>query len=251
MPPGLLAELADLVLPTPCPGCRCPGARVGPACPGCLAALLGRPAPVAPDPGPPGLPPVFASAAYAGPVRALLVAHKEHGRLGLSRPLGAALGRAVLAAAGRTGAGRTGALPRAARVVVIPVPTSSAARRRRGCDPLLRLAAVAVRTARAGGVDARLTPGLRQRRRIADQVGLDASARAANLAGALVAGHRLGPALENLPVLLLDDVLTTGATLAEAARALRAVGVEPVAACVVAATPRRRGSAQSEPGRLA
>ena len=62
--------------------------------------------------------------------------------------------------------------------------------------------------------------------------------RAANLAGALQAR---GP-LHGLPVVLVDDVVTTGATLTEASRALGAAGARVCGAAVVAATQRRAGA---------
>lgn len=76
---------------------------------------------------------------------------------------------------------------------------------------------------------------LEHRRRVADQAGLSASDRAANLSGAMRARFDLS----GRRVIVLDDVITTGATLAEAARALREAGAEVSAAAVVAATARR------------
>jgi predicted amidophosphoribosyltransferase len=76
---------------------------------------------------------------------------------------------------------------------------------------------------------------LEHRRRVADQAGLSAADRAANLSGALQARFDL----RGLRVIVVDDVVTTGATLAEAARALRAAGAEVTAAAVIAATARR------------
>lgn len=81
---------------------------------------------------------------------------------------------------------------------------------------------------------------LRHVRRVADQAGLDARGRAANLAGALAVRREAQPRLEGRPVVLVDDVLTTGATLAEAARALSSAGVSVCAGAVLAATPRSR-----------
>jgi predicted amidophosphoribosyltransferase len=78
---------------------------------------------------------------------------------------------------------------------------------------------------------------LEHRRRVADQAGLTAADRTANLTGALQA--RLD--LHGVQVIVVDDVVTTGATLAEAARALRAAGAEVPAAAVIAATERHTG----------
>jgi ComF family protein len=226
---GLPGGLLDLVLPQSCAGC---GGAPGLLCAACRAALSSVPRPAMPSPAPPGLPVPWAATRYEGPVRAMIIAYKESGRTGLARPLGAALARCVLAAADPP-------------VLVVPVPSARAAVRRRGHDPAHRLAAAAVAALRAGGVPARRVAALTHTRRVADQAGLATAGRAANLAGALrvarpdeVTGRR---------VIVVDDVVTTGATLAEAARALRAAGAEVPAAAVVAATRRRR----APPGRHA
>jgi predicted amidophosphoribosyltransferase len=107
--------------------------------------------------------------------------------------------------------------------------------RRRGRDPTLRLAEEAVRVLRAGGTAVFCVRALGHRRRVADQAGLTAADRGANLAKAMRARHDLRGAR----VVLVDDVVTSGATLAEAARALRVAGADVPAAAVIAATERR------------
>lgn len=132
---------------------------------------------------------------------------------------------AVVEAEGGGGVG-VGALP----LVLVPVPSARRAVRARGHDAVRRVAVAAARELRRGGTAARVAPVLRQRRKVADQAGLDARQRHENLAGALEVvpgGMRL---LEGACVVLVDDLMTTGASLTEAARALYEAGAARVAA---------------------
>ncbi|MFI6501584.1 ComF family protein [Nonomuraea typhae] len=118
------------------------------------------------------------------------------------------------------------------------MPSARRAVRARGHDPVGRLAVLAVGRLRALGVRAEAVPVLAQARRVADQAGLSATERAANLGSSLRVTGRLRGA-PGATVVLVDDIVTTGATLAEAARALRTAGVQVAAAATVAATRRR------------
>lgn len=214
--PRVLAEaLLDLVLPRRCAGCAEPGCGL---CPGCRAVLAAPVLGVITD-GPPRLPPLAAAARYGGPVRSGLLAYKEHGRLALARPLGAALAAAAACLDPPPGA------------VLVPVPSSVAAVRARGHDHARRLAGVA-----AGRLRMRSRPLLRPARAVADNAGLGVAERAANLRGALVARRPL----PGVDVVVVDDVVTTGATVREAVRALREAGASVRGVAVVAITPRRR-----------
>lgn len=228
----VLGAVADLVLPDTCPGCEMRSAP--PACPECLAQLDAVPRRRAPDPLPSGLPVPWSIAPYAGAVRALIVVHKEHGRLALARPLGAALARSVVVAAAHDADLPLG-------VVLVPVPSARAAVRRRGHDATLRISEHAAGWLRAHGVAASVARGLDHARRIADQSALGHAARAANLAGALAARPGLVQRVRRVPgpLVVVDDVVTTGATLTEAVRAVRAAGVPVAGTAVVAATQRQ------------
>jgi predicted amidophosphoribosyltransferase len=231
VPPVLLTggrALADLVLPRTCAGCGVPGPVLCRSC----AALLTHPVLAQPRRHPPGFPPTVAAGDYASPVRPAVLAFKEHGRAELAGPLGTALALATAAVL------RGLPAPARAPVLLVPVPSSAAAVRARGRDHVRELADVAVAELRAAGVPADTLPllGRAAGRRVQDSAGLDATQRRANLAGRFRAradvprGSRL---------VLVDDVVTSGATLTEAARALGAAADTPLLAAVVAATPKR------------
>lgn len=215
----------DLVLPASCAGCQRPSVV---ACDACVAPLTAPPRTAWPRPSPPDLPPPFAVAAYEGSVRRLLLAFKEEGVFALRPVLGRALAASVVAAIGALDVVR-----------LVPVPSSPAARRERGEDVVRALAVTAARDLRGLGLDAAAVPALRHGRRVRDSAGLTSTERAANLADAFVALPRRVAAIAGRPVVLVDDLVTTGATLAECAAALRRQGVDVLACATIAATQRR------------
>ncbi|GIH89733.1 ComF family protein [Planobispora siamensis] len=225
----MTTALLDLVLPPRCAGCDAPGALV---CPPCAAELRADPACRMPSPCPEGLPECWSAADYAGAVRRAVISYKEHGRTALARPLAGALAlTAGIAVGGHP-------------VILVPVPSTRPALRRRGHDPVARLAELAAGYLRAAGWPATVSRALTHRRRAADQAGLSSLQRAANLSSAFrVVNGRNGPLTASWDasqvVVLVDDVITTGATLAEAARALRAAGAQAPLAVTVAATRRK------------
>jgi predicted amidophosphoribosyltransferase len=216
--------LADLVLPTSCAGCGAERVtlRRG-VCTACVTAVEAlAPRDARPNPAPPGLPWSFALGVYAEPLSTLIVAYKDRGRHGLAGPLGALLARVVIEAAGDQ------------PVLLVPIPDSPKAARERHGDHMARLAKACTRTLRAGGRDVRWAYpliGLAKQ----DSLHLDAAARAA------AAGF--GTRTRRLPadrmVVLVDDVITTGATLAAGAQALQRAGVAVGACATLAATARR------------
>ncbi|MFC0007431.1 ComF family protein [Micromonospora siamensis] len=224
------------MLPTGCAGCgeRVPGIRRG-VCPSCVAELESlRPGPARPTPAPPGLPPCAALGPYAGALRATLLAYKEQGRHGLARPLGGLLAEVVAAAV-------DGDRP----VLLVPVPDTAAAARARYGDHLAGLARHAAARLTAAGWRVRVDRPLRALPR-PDSVTLDSAGRAEAAAAAFrprstwwPVGSGRRDAAGDPVVVLLDDILTTGATLAAASTVLTATGRSPAVAAVLAATVKR------------
>lgn len=223
---GWWQEIAGLVLPVDCAGCGRPRAELCVRCEGLLggAATARR---VRPTPEPPGLPRVYAVGRYADEVRAVLLAHKERGALGLAGPLGTAL------------AGAVAQLCAARRVLLVPVPSARRAVARRGHDATGRMARAAAAVLRRQGTPARAATLLRHRREVADQSGLDAAGRLANLAGAVAVAGGSAALLAAAPVVLVDDLMTTGASLSVSARAVAAAGGRVLGAAVVAGPESR------------
>ena len=194
-----------------------------------------------------------AGARFEGPVRLAVTAYKDEGRRDLRADLGRLLAGALVDAIRDPGVRRR--LGMGEEVLVVPVPTSRASRRRRGDDPVGELATAAVAavngagpsTSRPAAPDAGrgartaglvVVHALVHTRRVADQAHLDRRARAGNLAGAMAVHEAWRPAVAGATCVVVDDVVTTGATLAEAARALLDAGAQHVVAATCATTPR-------------
>ncbi|WP_308799662.1 ComF family protein [Agromyces silvae] len=205
-----VGDALAVLVPVTCAGCGAADRVVCPACRCDLTPAVRRLERAGEE--------VWASHEYGATVARLIGAFKDGGRT----DAGAALAESLLAATRAA----LGAAEPGPPVEICAIPGTFAARRARGYDPVPRLlAAAGLRPARA----------LRIVRRRDDQAALGAEARRANAHGTLAAkagvlGRRF---------LVVDDVLTTGATIAEAVRALRAGGAEVVGAAVIAETPRR------------
>lgn len=201
---GFIDAAADLLLGASCPGCGLPGWGL---CVGCRALLEGPPELIDRS-----LPvPVVAACQYRPILEHVIPRYKDDGALHLDRTLGDLLARAV----------RGLAPPRG--TLLVPVPSRPAAVRERGFDHARRVAAHA---ARATGLGSR--PLLSRNQPGEDQLGLGRDQRARNLAGSM----RARPA--GRPVVIVDDVATSGASLREAFRALSEAGGEVMGAAVIA-----------------
>lgn len=194
--------LVDLAFPPRCPACGDAPSVPSPFCALCDGAI--DPAPAGPDGS-------RAGALFGGPIADAIHALKYGDRAEAAAPLGRWLaGRVVV--------------PPGARVAWVPLARGR--RTARGYDQAMLLAGA---FARAAGL--RLLRGaIRRVRETPPQVGLDRAARARNVEGAFVAS----PAVAGLDLVLVDDVVTTGATAAAATRALRAAGARGVTVVAVA-----------------
>jgi predicted amidophosphoribosyltransferase len=229
----VLAELADLVLPGACAGCGAERVRLTyGTCVACVAALESlRPRAAAPTPPPAGFPACVAVGAYTGPLRGALLAYKERGRHRLAGPLGTLLAGAVAAIA-----------PADRPVTLVPVPSTAAARRERYGDHMARLAGHAARRLRAAGYRVNVVQPLRALPR-PDSTSLEASERATVAVNSLRMTARIGvlqrDARSRGTLVVADDIVTTGATLAAVARRFEEADMQVTGAAVLAATELR------------
>ncbi|REJ06664.1 ComF family protein [Microbacterium bovistercoris] len=203
------SETLAFLLAADCPGCGLPGTLL---CPGCVMALAAHPVQRT---TPAGVP-VHAAHEFGGVVARCIRRVKEDGQTLLLPPMGAALRAAIPN-------DWNGAL-------FVPVPTSRAAFRRRG----YRVPELLLRAAGRSPQRMLVSTGSRT-----DQRGLGRAARAHNVRGSMRVRHPLlAPVGQGAEVVIVDDVVTTGATIDEAARVLRRAGFRVIGAVALAATPR-------------
>lgn len=206
-----LLDAWAVLMPVECAGCGAPDRAL---CAACRAILVAEPAWHAlPD-----RTPVVSTLAYANETRQVILAFKEHGRTDAARTLAAALRCALMVAA--SAASSSTAAPELALV-----PASRRSLRRRGYDP------VALLVGQAGFRPSRV---LCPNRVTLQQKTLDVESRRLNLVGSL----RAFRPLHGRSFIVVDDVVTTGATLVEASRAIRAAGGEVISAAALAYTER-------------
>jgi len=234
---GLLSSVADVVLGRSCAGCDEPGIAL---CEECRRALRARPrlrrsVDLGDIEGGLHLP-VACSLEYRGAVRQVLYRFKDHRIPHLARPLAPALAASIGFAAEHAGVECTD-------TTLVVMPTRRSTAKRRGFDPLGSVVAAAIGEQPVADVS---TP-LVDTRRAGTSKALGVWERQLATAGAFsvrgpvrgpVRGQRRGRGrLPNGPVILVDDIVTTGATAREAAATLIVAGVHVVAVATIAGTP--------------
>ncbi len=214
-------RLLDLVLPAVCPGC---GVEGDPVCARCLPAMHARVdlppgTPLGLGDGPPEpLLQLEWCAPFGGTVRHALHAIKYAGERRLAVPLG----DAVAARWRRAGVGGE---------LLVPIPVHDRRRRERGYDQAELIAVAAARALRLP-----MATAVVRRRATAPQFRLDRQHRADNVRDAFAVRPEAIAAgtVRGRWIVLVDDVVTTGATLCAAAEALLAGGAAAVSAVTVA-----------------
>jgi predicted amidophosphoribosyltransferase len=220
---ALLAVLVDLFLPLRCAGCTAPGSALCVRCAGVFDGPFDVRRP-ATGTGPP----VFALATYRDTARTVVLGFKERGRRDLAVPLGRMVA-AVLPTLDGVRPAEDGTW------WLVPAPSRARAARRRGGSHMLALARCVGGALAARGHPAAVAPALRLARGAQDSAGLGATARFTNLDGRVRLYPRGAPA-PGTPVVVLDDVITTGATAATCVRELTAAGIRVSAVVCLTAT---------------
>jgi predicted amidophosphoribosyltransferase len=211
--------MLDLILPLECGGCGAPSTRWCETCSAAITVAQDEPNLATPrlDPGVP----VFSLGRYAGSRRQAIVALKENGRTDLIAPLAHALATGIhhLQSWGMLD------LP----LTIVPAPTRRQAARRRGGDPVTRMATAAV----AAHPGITVVSALRMKALVRDSVGLSTTARERNIAGrVLLTKNNISTATD---VLVVDDIVTTGSTARESVRVLQTAGVRVTGVLTLAA----------------
>lgn len=231
----VLRDVVELVLPSTCAGCGAYGEQ---CCRTCLTALGAlRPRPASPSPVPESMPLTWAAAAYEGIVRRVIVAFKDHDRPDLGWILGPLVAGALREAIDASPQW-CAAAEEWGRVAVIAVPSRAKGTRLRGRFPVGELVDHVVDAQRGPQPLLWRVDALSFGRAVRDQAGLDQRQRGENICGAMRLSGQAESGLRDVPIVLVDDITTTGSTLAEAARTVQGVAGGPMLAITVAATAR-------------
>ncbi len=207
--------LIDLVLPLRCAGCDQQGTAWCAECAREFGGLRRVERPLF-ETGPP----VFALGRYGGAARRAVVAYKESGRRDMAEPFGRSLATGLRGVAAELGvADETWWL--------VPAPSRRVAARRRGGAHMLRAGHRAAGVFRETSGSARVADCLGMRAGVRDSAGLDPAERVRNLEGSVRCRTNARPPPE-APAVLIDDVITTGATVASCLRALHETRVVAV-----------------------
>ncbi|MHA2788271.1 ComF family protein [Corynebacterium sp. S7] len=200
--------MIELLLPRHCAGCGAPGEHL---CSKCRHELARPPQRVVTRESPHV--PVFSLGPYAGAHRQVILAMKEHKNIAIRRLIGAVLH------AGLEHLEARGELP--VPTVLVPAPTRAFSARQRGGDPVTAVCQATGRT---------VLPVVSLAQSVRDQTELDAAGRRKNLSGGII--------ISGVPrdtVIVVDDVVTTGATLQATIENLLSRGAKVAGAVTIAA----------------
>lgn len=223
--PAAVLDAWSVISPVTCAGC---GADDRALCASCRASLTARPhlhlvesSSLA----------ITTALDYEGCVQRAVIAYKEQSRTDIARVLAAALREAIIAAVRVTReSGPDNGWPRErGPIELVAIPSNRRSLRARGYEPVPLLLSKT-------GLP-RAAPVLLRARATLSQKTLDRESRHTNLTLSLRARHPL----DGRRFLLIDDVVTTGATLSEAMRAISDASGIVIGAATLAATPRKFG----------
>lgn len=234
-PRDLLTDVADLVLGRRCLRCEAIGTAL---CTDCLASLHGRVVDVSATSG---LPRMTAALAYDDEGRTLIIEYKERGNRGLAPMLGTLLADAISPHLTVAPIGRA---------IVVPVPSHRWSAR--GFDALGGIARAAGRSLAARGTPVHVEPWLETVSAYRPLKDLSRAERRLRIEGAFRVPARVHRRVAHhvvTGVIVVDDVLTTGATVGEAVRTLTAAGIPVSGAAVVAWASRGTWATSRAPAR--
>lgn len=228
----MIRDFAELAIPESCPGCGSPGKL----CLQCQQELRTVPQQITPRVAVAA--PTWACGPYGGVRQALVLAAKEHRDVIARETIGSVIGASLahLIAHGQL------AHPAVQPLLLVPAPTRRSASRRRGGDPITQVCEYAASyLKRSGGIlhggrrtdkndQIFVSPVLRTREEAKDSAGLSARTRRQNLSGKIVPevkelSRSAGDNAGRSQIVLVDDVITTGATVAESVLVLASMGL--------------------------